>query len=313
MNLFKAKIVKRSEVADNIAMFQLANIDNSPLPIFKAGAHIDVKAPNGVVRQYSLCHKYQSGTYNIAIQNAPQSRGGSSSIFTKWKEGDIVEISEPKNHFGLIDAKKYIFLAAGIGVTPIQSMIEEINSKNIEFELHYSARTKSAAAFLEGLAIYKNQANFYFDDLNQIIDVKSILSNPKDDVHIFTCGPSGYMDFIINSAKELGWKKDNIHFEYFSAPILDETENGEFEVVLQKSGQSFIIPPDQSIAQILVKNCIKIEISCEQGVCGACKTKVIEGDIEHKDLFLFDDEKEKNDCTMICVSRAKSKKIILDL
>lgn len=313
------KVVSRRLEAMDIYSYELADPRGGSLPPFSAGAHIDVEVRSNWIRQYSLCnHPGERHRYVIAVLKDPNSRGGSLAMHERLEEGDIVNISEPKNHFPLATgAKKSLLFAGGIGVTPILCMAERLAQIGSEFEMHYCARSADRMAFVDRIkqASFADKVHLHFDDgvETQKLDIKRVLSRPQADMHLYVCGPGGFMEWILNTAKQLGWPEAQVHREYFAAAPQTADVAGEFEVQLSSSGKVFVVPPNKSITTVLAENGIDIPVSCEQGVCGTCLTHVLEGEPEHLDSFLTDKERARNDQMLPCCSRAKSRKLVLDM
>lgn len=314
----EVRVESRSMETDNIVSLVLVSPSGKSLRSFSAGSHIDVELPNGMVRQYSLCNdSSQQHRYQIAVLLDPATRGGSASVHGDIKENQIIRISEPRQHFPLNSAKRSILIAGGIGVTPILCMAEHLISSSADFEMHYCTRTHSATAFAQRIrtSAFADRVHFHFDDGEpaQKLDIQAVLAAPNSDTHLYVCGPKGFMDFVIDSAKHLGWSDGQIHFEYFAGQSADTLENINFQVKISSTGQLFDIPADKSIVACLSENGVEIPVSCEAGVCGTCITRVLEGVPDHRDLYFNDAEKEKNDQFTPCCSRSKTPVLVLDL
>lgn len=317
MNLI-AKVIKKVKEAEDIFSFELASEGSSPLPSFSAGSHIDVEVAEGLVRQYSLCNDpRESSRYMIAVLRDPQSRGGSIGMHDRFKVGDSVKISDPKNHFPLVPAKRSLLFAGGIGVTPLLCMAERLSHIDADFELHYSTRSRERTAFYDRLASspFAAKVHHYFDaDTDgKKLDIKSLLAQPSPDTHIYVCGPGGFIDYVLGAAKSAGWKADQVHHEYFGAALQTTGGDESFEVTVASSGKKYTVPADKTVLHVLLDNGVEVPYACEQGVCGTCVTRVLDGEVDHRDFFLTDDERAKNDQFMPCCSRAKGKLLVLDL
>ncbi|MFB4250899.1 MULTISPECIES: PDR/VanB family oxidoreductase [Pseudomonas] len=311
-------VVARHDEALDICSFELAAADASPLPAFSAGAHIDVHLANGLARQYSLCnHPEERHRYLIGVLKDPASRGGSSSLHQELQVGARLRISQPRNLFPLAPgARRSLLFAGGIGITPILSMAEQLAHNGADFQLHYCARSAKRAAFVQRLrqSPFAERVSLHFDEQPETaLDIAHALAEPQDDVHLYVCGPGGFMQYVLDSAQALGWKEHCLHREYFSAAPVDHSADGSFAVRLASSGQVFQVPADRSVVQVLQDQGIEVAISCEQGICGTCLTRVLEGVPEHRDLFLTEDEQARNDQFTPCCSRAKTPLLVLDL
>ncbi|WP_210711709.1 PDR/VanB family oxidoreductase [Pseudomonas sp. MWU349] len=311
-------VVARHDEALDICSFELAAADASPLPAFSAGAHIDVHLANGLVRQYSLCnHPAERHRYLIGVLKDPASRGGSSSLHQQLEVGTRLLISAPRNLFALEHAaRRSLLFAGGIGITPILSMAEQLAHSGADFQLHYCARSAQRAAFVQRLQAspFAERVSLHFDEQpDTALDIAQALAEPRDDVHLYVCGPGGFMQHVLDSARAQGWKEQCLHREYFSAAPIDHSTDASFAVKLASSGQVFQVPADRSVVQVLQDQGIEVPISCEQGICGTCLTRVLEGVPEHRDLFLTEDEQARNDQFTPCCSRARSPLLVLDL
>lgn len=315
--MIEVVVKNRKEEAKDIISFELVAKDGTSLPSFTAGAHIDIYLKSGLVRQYSICNNPNEAIfYKLAILKDINSRGGSIEIHETLKNGDILEISSPRNLFELDSkAKKHLLFGAGIGVTPILSMAEHLADINECFQMHYSAKTEENAAFVDEIKASRLNAftKFYFSDKNNRLNIQKELESMNKDTHIYICGSNRYIDSIIEVYKNLKLPESQLHREFFSSSVVDKDKDIEFEVELKSSGKVYIIPSNQSIFEVLDDNGIELAVSCESGVCGSCVTKVISGTPEHRDQFLLDSEKKENKIMTPCCSRAKSKKLVLDL
>lgn len=309
-------IASRDEQGAGIAVMELAAANGESLPAFTAGAHVDVQIDNDIMRQYSLCNDPSNhGTYRIGVLNDPNTRGGSLKIHQQFAENDHIKISAPRNHFPLIEgAKKTILAGGGIGITPMIAMAYSLQKAGDVFELHYCTRSKAAGAFEEELVKeFGEQVVLHYDDEDkaQLFSPQTTFNPVDPSTHIYVCGPIGFMDWVINNAKKIGYPSEQIHFEYFSADV--DITGDSFEVYCDKSDVTVIVGPDESIAQALKKSGVNVMLSCGEGVCGTCITDVLEGEPDHRDYFLTDDEKDDNDQIALCCSRVKGKRIVIDL
>lgn len=318
MNTIAVKVVRKTQEAQDIASFELASADGQALPPFSAGSHIDVHIADGLVRQYSLCNDpAERHRYQIAVLRDPASRGGSQAVHERIREGDLIQVSAPRNHFELGPADDYLLLAGGIGVTPILCMAERLAKTDACFSMHYCARSPERAAFLDRIAgaPFNERVQLHFDagDAAQKFDMAALLAQAGAGTHLYVCGPQGFIDHVVNSARGAGWAEERIHLEYFGAAPQDVSGDTAFEVKLASSGQVYTIPADKSVCNALLEHGIDIPISCEQGVCGTCITRVLDGTPDHRDLYFTDEEKAANDQFTPCCSRAKSGLLVLDL
>jgi vanillate O-demethylase ferredoxin subunit len=302
----------RREAIDVLA-FDLLPADGRPLASSEPGAHIDVHVPDGPVRQYSLCGDLR-GTerYTIAVKREANGRGGSAAMHERVAVGSVLAIVGPRNNFPLAqDARRSLFVAGGIGITPIHAMIHALHAADRDWELHYCARSEGHAAFYRDLrALAPGRVHAYFSE-EPILDVATLTRNQTPDTHLYCCGPKGLMTAVGEATAH--WAPGHVHFEWFSAPGGEAAPNQAFEVELRRSGMTLTVPPDRSILQVLRDHGLDVPSSCEEGVCGTCETRVLAGEPEHRDMLLSPAERAANSTMMICISRARSGRLVLDL
>lgn len=315
----EVRINARHTEATDICSFELVHPQGALLPAFEAGAHIDVALPNGLVRQYSLCNAPgERHRYLIAVLNEAASRGGSRALHTDVKVGDVLRISAPRNHFALTPtAQKSLLLAGGIGVTPLLCMAEQLAAKAASFEMHYCLREASRAAFAQRIAAssFATKVFYHFDNLasEQKLNLDAMLDRPDAATHLYVCGPKGFMDAVLGAARAKGWPEGQLHYEFFAAEVVHSELDQDFDVRLASSGQVVRISKNQTVVEALAQAGIEVDTSCEQGVCGTCLTRVLDGMPDHRDLYLTPEEHARNDQFLPCCSRAKSPMLVLDL
>lgn len=316
-NMIEVRVTRKRTEAERIASFELVRTDGEPLPPFSAGSHIDVEVESGLVRQYSLCNApSERHRYLIGVLHEENGRGGSSAMHA-LVEGDMLRISEPRNLFALDpQASHSLLFAGGIGVTPLLAMTEDLADRGAPFTLHYCARSEARLAFKDRIADPKIGPNVAIHLLDgpeeQQLRCDEILASALPGTHLYVCGPTGFMEHVLERAKAQGWDDSRLHREFFAAAPVDHANDGSFELVL-KSGRVISVAADQSAAQALEAAGVSVPLSCEQGVCGTCLTKVLDGEPDHRDMFLTDEEHRANDCFTPCCSRAKSQRLVLDL
>ncbi|HJV86896.1 MAG TPA: PDR/VanB family oxidoreductase [Noviherbaspirillum sp.] len=312
---------KRQE-ADDIVSFELVRCDGDALPPFTAGAHIDVQVGEGLMRQYSLCsHPAQRESYLIGVLRDPASRGVSIALHDRVQQGDTLLIGEPRNLFRLqSEARRSLLMAGGIGITPMLCMAEQLWDSGADFELHYCARSKGRMAFYDRIrnAPFADRVFFHFDNgaAEQKLDSASLLAAEAAQAgsHLYVCGPTGFMNAILTAAAEAGWPAERLHREYFAAPEAGaSSDNSAFEVKIASTGALFMVERDKKITEVLAEHGIVIPVGCNEGVCGTCLTRVLEGEPDHRDVCLSDAERAANDQFMPCCSRSKSKLLVLDI
>lgn len=315
----KVRVCSKKVEALNICTYELVSADGSVLPAFSAGSHIDLSLPNGITRQYSLCNdSTEQHRYLIAVLKDATSRGGSKAMHEFVFEGDELTISTPKNHFALSHPpQKSLLLAGGIGITPLLCMAERLSALGELFEMHYGSRSEASMAFRKRItdSAFAKHVHFHFDDgaPEQKFDLGALLGNPKADTNLYVCGPKGFMDAVLNTARVAGWLEAQLHYEFFSADVVRSDDDGSFEVKLASSGKIIAVPKNKTVVEALAAAGVEVPISCEQGVCGTCITRVLEGECDHRDMYLTAAEQDKNELFAPCVSRAKSAMLVLDL
>jgi vanillate O-demethylase ferredoxin subunit len=312
-------LVKKSVEADGICSFEFADPKGAHLPAFSAGSHIDINLGDGLVRQYSLCNDPgETHRYQIAVLLHPDSRGGSKAMHERLNVGDLVDISLPKNHFPLDHSARHsVLIAGGIGITPILCMAERLANTGADFSMHYCARLPERTAFRERIrtSIFAKRVKFHFSEggAEQRIDMAEVLAAPQPGTHLYVCGPSAFMDTVLTTAIALGWPETALHREYFSG-VVQHTENDvAFDVKLASSGKVIHIARDQTVLAALTACGVDVQSSCAEGVCGTCLTRVLDGEPDHRDLFLTAEERAAKDVFLPCCSRSKSGMLVLDL
>ena len=310
-------ITSRMDDADgNVAIVDLARVDRCPLPPFQAGAHVDVRLESGLVRQYSLCGDPRDRSrYRLGILREPKSRGGSREIYDSFQRGFVVRIGPPRNLFQLdTSGPPAILICGGIGITPILSMAHTLHAQNIEFSLHYCSKSQSETAFIAEIlsAPFASKVFTYFSRVptsRRFDFAREVAFDPSANVYV--CGPQGLVRSVEDAARACGFRDDQLHHEFFGATA--GIGAAAFEVEVASSGLKILVEPDVTVVAALSAIGIKVEVSCEQGVCGTCLCNVLDGIPDHRDQFLTEEEKTANDQMTLCCSRAKSSTLVLDL
>lgn len=319
LSTLSVRVARKTTEALDICTFELVDVNGGPLPAFAAGSHVDVQLPGSITRQYSLCNDpKETHRYLIGVLRDPASRGGSQAMHEQVEVGQVLQISAPKNHFPLAhDAKRSLLLAGGIGVTPILCMAERLAITGADFEMHYCTRAAERTAFRERIAgsSFASKVQFHFDAgaPEQKLDLAALLAQPQAGQHLYVCGPKGFMDAVLNTAREKGWPESQLHYEFFGAEVAKSDSDASFEIKLASSGRIIMVPKDQTVTKALAEAGVEILMSCEQGVCGTCLTRVLEGVPDHKDSYLTPEEQAANDQFLPCCSRAKTPQLVLDL
>lgn len=314
--LYDVVVKNRHVEGGNIAVMEFESATSATLPKVEAGAHIDVHLPNGMVRQYSLCQNpNDEGKFRLGILRDPESRGGSVSAFDEIKDGMQIQVSEPKNLFPLLKAKHSVLIGGGIGITPLITMAYQLASEGTSFELHYCGASPENCAFVDEIknGELAKYTTFHFksEGASHRAFFESAIKDIDLESHIYTCGPVGFMDWVINLATAHDFPEQQIHKEYFQ--VETDTSGDSFEVVAERSGKIIMVEAGETILQALAKEGIEIEMSCEQGVCGTCMCDVIEGEPDHRDVYFTDEEKASNEQILVCCSRSKTPRLILDI
>ena len=297
----------------NVLSFDLRPLDGGELPPFTAGAHIDLKLPNGLVRSYSLTNSQaERHRYVIAVQKDRASRGGSRWIHENARAGEVVSIDGPRNNLLLNEAaEKSVFIAGGIGITPILSMIDRLSELRRDWNLVYCSRRRSTTAFLAALENRPQvRLNFDEDAGGSMLDIAALARAAPANAHLYCCGPTPMLDAFTQATKDRN--RVQVHFEYFTSNEVPALEGG-FTVVLARSGKELVVAAGKSILATLLDAGIDVPHSCMQGVCGTCETRVLEGTPDHRDVILTGEERASGKIIMICCSGAKSEKLVLDI
>ena len=302
------EIVSIEDDVNNIKIFTLSDPDGWPLPSFMPGAHLDIYLPSGLIRQYSLCSDPNNKTqYMIAVQMEIQGRGGSSEMHN-LSEGMILPVSLPRNHFSLGDAKRHIFIAGGIGITPFLSMLPDLISKEIDWELHICAKFGEKISCQSLLKKYEKEPNIYkyISHGGNRLSIEKVISKIKSDEHLYCCGPSSMINDANINGKALG---DRLHFEKFG--IDEHLEDAAYQVVLKKSGSVVKVTKGQTMLGALRVAGFDVPASCEGGICLECKTRFLAGTPIHRDLVM--QPSDRKEFITPCVSSCSSESIELDL
>ena len=305
--------------AEGIHAFELVDPEGHELPGFEPGAHVDVHLPGGAVRSYSLAgDPAERRHWTLGVLREAQGRGGSQAMHERVRVGETLTLGSPRNAFPLAaDAAHSILLAGGIGITPLKSMAHALAAVGRSFELHYCARSHRNAAFLDELRalVPEGRLHLHFDggDPARGLDITGLLAAPAPGCHVYFCGPGGFMKACAAAASH--WPAGAVHSEHFKAPEREVRPagavDGGFEVKLARSGITVQVKPEQSIVRAMELAGQRVPTSCLSGLCGACKVSVLEGEVDHQDFILSDEEKRT--CMTVCVSRAKSACLVLDL
>jgi len=300
-------------VAEGVIAIDLARADGLPFEAWAPGAHVDVVIGPGLVRQYSLCGPLDNRSHlRIAVLREPQSRGGSQALHERLKPGDRLEIRGPRNAFPLPEASEYVLIAGGIGITPLLPMVAQLARTGARWKLLYGGRTRRSMAFTETLAVHGARVSIRPEDETGLLDIAGWIGPARAGCAILCCGPERLIAAV--EAQCAAWPEGALQIERFRPPPADADRcDSAFEVVLARRGLSVQVSPGQSIADALDTVGVHIPRSCNEGTCGTCITKVLEGEPDHRDSFLRGRMRLENRRIMVCCSRAKSQRLVLDV
>lgn len=298
-------VEERRDEADGVVSLSLVSAAGAELPAWSPGAHVDVVLGNGVTRQYSLCSEPGDGRrWRIGVLREAAGRGGSEYVHDKLHGGDVVEVGLPRNNFELETAPRYVFVAGGIGITPILAMIAAAQRAGAEWTLLYGGRSRTSMAFTGELAGYGDRVTVAPQDETGLLDLDALLGVPRPDTLVYACGPGPLLDAV--SDRMAAWPAGALRVERFTPKALGNDEpDAEFEVEFATSGVTAVVPQGVSVLSVAEQNGLLPDWSCREGTCGTCETTLLDGRAEHRDSLLTDDEREEQATMMICVSRAE--------
>ncbi len=302
------------QVADDVAALTLADPSGEALPPWTPGAHIDLMLEPGLVRQYSLCGRPSDGrAIRVAVLKTPDSRGGSAFVHERLRPGSAVRVRGPRNHFPLVTSPRYLFIAGGIGITPLLPMMAEATAAGADWTLLYGGRSRASMAFAGELAAYGDRVTIVPQDELGFPDLDGALGQPRDDTLVYCCGPEGLLTAV--EQRCAAWPAGALHVERFAARAADPDEAADkpFELVLARSGRTLTVPAGTSVFDAVQQAGVSVLGSCHEGICGTCEQIVLGGDVDHRDSILTADERARSETMMICVSRCRSDRLTLDL
>ncbi len=307
------RVEAKTLVAQGVAALTLREIDGHPLPRWEPGAHIDLILGEAATRQYSLCgDPGDHHVWRLGILRDPNGSGGSLYVHDQLHLGDTVRIRGPRNNFPLAPSPRYIFIAGGIGITPMLPMIAAAQAAGAEWKLVYGGREAASMAFLDELAVYGDKVTVWPQDEKGFIDLPGLLGTPQPNTLVYCCGPGPLLDAV--EQRCASWPKGSLHVERFVAkPLTEPVLSGAFEIYLEQSELTLTVPQDKSILTVIEEAGVGVLSSCAEGTCGTCETPVLAGIPDHRDSVLDEEERESNSCMMICVSRACTPRLVLDL
>jgi phthalate 4,5-dioxygenase reductase subunit len=315
IDFFDLLVTRKEEIARGVHLFELSDPNGAPLPAFTAGSHLTLVAPNGSRRNYSISSApAQRLFYEIAVKREEHGRGGSASMADDVHAGRLLRAGPPRNSFALAaSARKFVFVAGGIGITPILSMMRHLAHTGADgFRLYYLTRDAEGTAFLDELAAeFPGRITVHHDQgrRERAYDLWPVFERPAHGQHVYCCGPKGLMDSVRGMTGH--WNASCVHFESFGADVKPLAPDRPFMVELHRSGTSFEVGAGESILEALRDRGYRVPSSCESGTCGSCRIRLLAGEAEHRDAVLG--EAERADQIMVCVSRAKSPRVVLDI
>ena len=314
VNAATLTVAGKEDVAEGVVSLTLAHPDRARLPDWTPGSHIDLILPDGTTRQYSLCgDRWDAHTYRIAVLREPAGRGGSAYVHDELRPGDRVGVGGPRNHFPLVPSHTYLFIAGGIGITPLLPMVHQAELLGADWQLLYGGRTRSSMAFREELTGgHGDRVHLEPQDERGLLDLTAWLGEPRPDTKVYCCGPAPLLTAV--EAACAHWPPYALRTERFTAaPRTAPVRNTPFEVELRRTGRTVTVTPEVSVLEAARRAGADVLSSCEQGTCGTCLTPVLAGRPDHRDSILTDHERAADDCMFPCVSRSRDDRLVLDL
>ncbi|NUO92368.1 MAG: oxidoreductase [Dermatophilaceae bacterium] len=304
--------------SEGVLSVALEDAQGRELPVWEPGAHVDLHLPGGITRQYSLCGDPADRTgWRVAVLREPAGRGGSAYVHDRLRPGTMLSARGPRNRFRLVEARRQVFVAGGIGITPILPMVHEAERRGTDWMLLYGGRNRASMAFLSELAAYGPKVILHPEDTHGLLPLAAHLGIAQPDTLVYACGPEPLLRAVgqfVN--EEQGWPPGCLRLERFAAAASSATQLADdhvFEVEAAVSGVTVTVRPGVPIIRALEQAGVFTETSCEEGICGTCETKVLDGDVDHRDSLLSDHEREAGSTMMICVSRCRGRRLVLDL
>ena len=309
----EVRVERKHEAADGVVTLALREVGGHPLPRWAPGAHVDLILDHAPTRQYSLCGDVADARlWRLGVLRDLDGRGGSVYVHDRLQAGDTLRVRGPRNNFPLADSPRYLFIAGGIGITPILPMIAAAEAAGADWELVYGGRQRASMAFLDELAAYGDRVSVHPQDERGLLPLEALLGTPRADTLVYCCGPEPLL--LAVEERCAAWPPGSLHVERFAAkPLTEPVLIDAFEVVLSQSELTLGVPPDRSILSVVEEAGIGVLSSCAEGVCGTCETRVLDGLPDHRDSVLTEEERRSNDCMMICVSRSSTPRLVLDL
>jgi ferredoxin-NADP reductase len=316
MNELHLQVKQLRWEAEGVLSLLLTHPEGKPLPEWSPGAHIEVVLRDGLIRQYSLCgDRAEDSAYRIAVLREVDGRGGSSFVHGSLRPGQIVGVRGPHNKFELTGSPSYLFIAGGIGITPILPMLSEVAPTGADWTLVYGGRNRSSMAFVDELARYGSRVRLVPENTDGRLDLDELLGEPREGTLVYCCGPPGLIAAVEERCRS--WPPESLRVERFTlgtTPAAAPTDGGSgFEVICRRSGLTLRVPPGRSILETVEAAGIAKDSSCREGICGTCETGVLDGEPDHRDYLLSEAERASGKTMMICVSRSRSERLVLDI
>jgi ferredoxin-NADP reductase len=307
------RIVAKDVLADGVVGVTLAHAAGERLPDWTPGAHLDLLLPGGLTRQFSLCgDRWDARTYRVAVLREPGGRGGSAYVHDVLRVGDVVELGGPRNNFPLVPAERYLFVAGGVGITPLLPMIHQAELLGADWRLLYGGRRRTSMAFLDELSGYGDRVVVRPQDEFGLLDLPGWLGTRADGTPVYCCGPAPLLTAVEQLAA--AWPPYSLHTERFTPKDFGAPLRGEpFEVELRRTGRTVTVDAGTTVLRAVREAGVGVLSSCTEGTCGTCETTVLAGVPDHRDSILADHERSAGDRMFICVSRSCTDRIVLDL
>ncbi|MFD4197167.1 PDR/VanB family oxidoreductase [Amycolatopsis thermoflava] len=306
------EVTAREARAEGVVALTLSRPDGGRLPDWTPGAHIDLVLPNGLTRQYSLCgDRWDAHSYRIGVLREPAGRGGSAYVHDRLRPGDRVGVGGPRNNFPLVPSGRYLFVAGGIGITPLLPMIHQADLLGADWTLLYGGRRRASMAFTDELAGYGDRVHLVPEDEHGLLDLASWLGTPRPGTKVYCCGPAPLLAAVESACRD--WPPFSLHVERFTAREQAPARDEPFEVELRRTGATVTVTPGISVLEAARGAGVDVLSSCRQGTCGTCETGVLAGVPDHRDSILADHERAAGEVMFVCVSRSCTDRLVLDL
>ncbi len=302
------RVAAKERLADGVVALTLVDPDGARLPDWTPGSHVDLVLPTGDTRQYSLCgDRWDAHAYRVAVLREPDGRGGSAWVHDELAVGDLVGLGGPRNQFRLVPAPRFLFLAGGIGITPLLPMVDAARRLGADWRLVYGGRTRASMAFLDELD--DDRVTVWPQDERGLLPLADLLTGLDDGTRVYCCGPAPLLDAVEAACPPGLLRTERFAAREQGAPVRDEP----FTVVLERTGAEVVVTPDVSVLEAVRAAGADVLSSCRQGTCGTCETTVLAGDPDHRDSVLDEAERAAGDCLLVCVSRSRGDRLVLDL